>query len=134
MTGGSSIFSARQGGHCRHWFASACLTIAMLSVAPSSAQEPFAGIDVKPYLIERPQVPFPLAQHLAGVESAKVVLLVDISSKGKVKVLEVVETPHEDFTRMALAFAEGCRFTPALKGGRLVDIQVKWPLLLRPGS
>lgn len=129
-----SPFVAWPGRFLRHQLASVCVFSSMMATGPLLAQESSVAVDVKPYLIERPPVEYPLSQILAGVESAKVLLRVKIDSKGKATVLEVVESPHEDFTRMALAFAEGCRFTPALKEKRPVAVQVKWPLLLRPGS
>lgn len=99
--------------------------------ASASAFGQSGDFDVRPYLIERPNVPFPEAQRRNGVTSAKVVLEVLIDSKGKLTVLRVAESPHEDFTQMALLFASGARFTPALKEGSPIDTQFNWPLLLR---
>ncbi len=99
--------------------------------AGASAFGQTVDIDVRPYLIERPNVPFPETQLRNGVTSAKVVLEVLIDSKGKLTVLRVAESPHEDFTQMALRFASSARFTPALKKGSPVDAEFKWPLILR---
>lgn len=90
-----------------------------------------AELDSQPKLVNRPSVSFPAAQRRRGVTEAKVVLEVLISSNGKVSVKRVLESPHEDFSAMARAFATRALFTPPKKDGRPVNALFRWPLLLK---
>jgi len=90
-----------------------------------------ADLDSQPKLVNKPTVTFPASQKQAGVSQAKVVLEVLISSNGKVSVKRVLESPHEDFSAMARAFATRALFTPPKKDGRPVNALFRWPLLLK---
>ncbi len=97
------------------------------------AQMTFSSVDLdsQPRLVNRPAVTFPPSQRRRGVNQAKVVLEVLISSAGTVTVKRVLESPHDDFTAMARSFATRARFTPPKKDGRPVQALFKWPLLLK---
>jgi len=97
------------------------------------AQMTFAStdLDAQPRLVNKPSVTFPAAQKRAGVNEARVVLEVLISSGGVVTVKRVLESPHDDFTSMARSFATRARFTPPKKDGRPVNALFRWPLILR---
>lgn len=90
-----------------------------------------ADLDSQPRLVNKPTVTFPPSQKKAGVNEAKVVLEVQISSGGIVTVKRVLESPHDDFTAMARSFATRARFTPPKKDGRSVNALFRWPLILR---
>lgn len=90
-----------------------------------------ADLDSQPKLVNKPTVTFPASQKQAGVNQAKVVLEVLISSGGIVTVKRVLESPHDDFTEMARSFATRARFTPPKKDGRSVNALFRWPLILK---
>lgn len=88
-------------------------------------------LDSSPRLMNRPSVTFPKSQSRRGITEGKATLEVMITSAGSVQVRRVISSDHEDFTKMARAFATQARFTPPKKDGRAVNALFRWPLILR---
>ncbi|MEM7700053.1 MAG: TonB family protein, partial [Verrucomicrobiota bacterium] len=91
-----------------------------------------SDLDSPPRLVNRPSATYPSSQLRRGVREGRVVLEVMIQSNGVVQVRRVLESSHEDFTKMARAFATRARFTSPQKDGRSVNAVFRWPLILRP--
>ncbi|NLT69546.1 MAG: hypothetical protein GXX91_02480 [Verrucomicrobiaceae bacterium] len=88
-------------------------------------------LDSQPRMVNRPTFRFPPAQKARGVTQAKVVLEIVISSGGVVSVQRVLESPHDDFSKVARSYASKARFTPPKKDGRAVQALFRWPLTLQ---
>lgn len=73
----------------------------------------------------QPEYPYELKRNrIEGI----VKMLVQIDEMGRVTVLEVVETPHRDFEKPAIEFAEASIYEKPMKDGRPVKTRFFFPL------
>lgn len=89
-------------------------------------------LDGKPRLLRVPSSSFPGDLLKQGVREGRVVVEVQIDTRGRVSVRRILSSNHPRFSKMARSVAARSRFTTPTKNGRAVNAIFRWPLVFRP--
>ena len=88
-------------------------------------------LDGKPRLLRAGSATFPSALARRGVSSGTVVLEVELSERGSVRVRRTLSSSHPELVSAAQRVAAGSRFTPPMKSGRAVKAVMRWPITIK---
>jgi len=88
-------------------------------------------LDTKPSLLRHGSATFPSNLSRQGIKSGTVVLKVELSTSGAVKVLSVISSSHPDLVSQARRVAAGARFTPPKRDGLPVLAIMSWPITIQ---
>ncbi len=83
-------------------------------------------LDGKPTLVRRGRLVWP--RSLRSIRSGVVTLRVELDTKGRVRVLNVISSPHPALSAAAKKFASGCRYTVPRQDGVPVKARFPWPI------
>jgi protein TonB len=101
------------------------------SASPSSVDtsgySPFYAVDSQPMPFTAIRPDYPPAAENAGIEG-QVLLKVYIDEAGRVRKIEVLQSPDDSLTAAAVAAVEATRFRPAQVGGRPRAVAVHLPI------
>jgi len=86
----------------------------------------FGDLDAKPRLLRKGRMTWP--RSVRSMDSGVVTLNVELDTKGRVKVIGVVSSPHSALSSAAKRFAAGCRYTVPKKDGVPVKARFPWPI------
>jgi TonB family protein len=86
-----------------------------------------SGVDQWPQLISEPSLEYPEAAKDSG-QSGDVDLILLIDENGFVAQVKVFKGISEILNKHALKYSSALRFTPAMKGGHPIPIQIKYRL------
>lgn len=86
-------------------------------------------LDGKPRLIRHGTARFP--SSLRGVNQGTVVLEVELSESGSVRVRRTISATHSQLISAAQRVASSSRFTPPTRNGQRVKAIMRWPITIR---
>lgn len=88
-------------------------------------------LDGNPRLIRHGSATFPSSLSRKGITSGTIVLEVELSTSGSVKIRRVVSATHQDLVSAARRVASGARFTAPKKNGKAVKAIMRWPIVIQ---
>ena len=83
-------------------------------------------LDGKPTLVRRGRLVWP--RSLRSIRPGVVTLRVELDTKGRVRVLNVISSPHPALSAAAKKFASSCRYTVPRQAGVPVKARFPWPI------
>ena len=101
---------------------------------PPPAKKSHYGVgelDGKPRLLRHGSAGFPSSLARKGVSSGTVVLEVELSTGGRVKIRRVVSSSHPELVSAARKVASTAKFTPPTKNGQRVKALMRWPIKIK---
>lgn len=88
-------------------------------------------LDGKPSLIRHGRASFPQSLLRRGVRKGTVLLEVELSENGAVRVRRVISASYPELVAPARRVAATARFTPPTRGGRRVKAVMRWPITIK---
>lgn len=88
-------------------------------------------LDGRPRLLRHGSASFPSSLSRQGITRGTVVLEVELSTSGSVKIRRVVSATHQDLVSPARRVASGARFTAPMKNGKAVKAIMHWPIVIQ---
>ena len=90
----------------------------------------FADLTEVPHIISTPRFSFPRSLTRRGITSGKVVLLIEIDTRGKAKVLEILSSSHELLEPVAEKVVRESLFSIPKVDGEPQTVRGEWPIYL----
>ena len=90
----------------------------------------FADLNEVPHVISTPRFSFPRRLTRRGITSGNVVLLIEIDTRGRAKVLEILSSSHELLEPVAEKIVRESLFSIPKVDGKLQTVRGEWPIYL----
>jgi TonB family protein len=88
-------------------------------------------LDEEPKLLRHGSATFPAKLARQGIKRGKVVLDIELSTTGTVKILSIISSSHPELISQARRVAAGARFTPPKRNGQPVKGTRRWSVVIQ---
>ncbi len=98
---------------------------------PKKSHYGIGELDRKPRVLRHGSAVFPKSLSRKGITRGTVVLEVELSTKGRVKIRKVVSATHRELVSSARRVASSARFTRPTINGQPVKAIMRWPVTIK---